>query len=155
MKQHHFNRSKLAKLMTFDDYLEIEKAYLEYVQITYPNYPENRITDVSDRLKGSRPSNTLQNCIVRYLLWTGNQAEQINTTGTYRKGIGWTPSGSTKGSADISATVKGRSVKIEVKIGRDVQSEAQQKYQNNIERAGGIYWIVKTFTEFLIKYKTL
>jgi hypothetical protein len=44
-------------------------------------------------------------------------------------GIQWTKGTSTAGSADISATIKGRSVKIEVKIGKDRQSEAQKKYQ--------------------------
>lgn len=62
--------------------------------------------------------------------------------------IEWRPSGSTKGSADISATIGGRSVKIEVKIGKDRQSEAQRRYQAAIEQAGGLYYIARDFTEF-------
>jgi hypothetical protein len=62
------------------------------------------------------------------------------------------PGTSTKGTADISATIKGRSVKIEVKIGKDKQSEAQKQYQSNIERAGGTYIIAKTFSEFMDWY---
>ena len=57
---------------------------------------------------------------------------------------------STAGSADISATIKGRSVKIEVKIGKDRQSEAQKRYQENIEKAGGTYYIAKNFDDFVI-----
>jgi len=54
----------------------------------------------------------------------------------------------TKGSADISATVQGKSVKIEIKWGHDRQSPSQAKYQSEIEKASGIYIIVHTFDEF-------
>jgi hypothetical protein len=67
-------------------------------------------------------------------------------------GIQWTKGTGTAGSADISATIKGRSVKIEVKIGKDRQSEAQKKYQEMIERAGGVYIIAKNFDEFVEWY---
>jgi hypothetical protein len=40
-------------------------------------------------------------------------------------------------------------VKIEVKIGKDRQSEAQKRYQENIEKAGGIYYIAKNFDDFV------
>lgn len=67
-------------------------------------------------------------------------------------GIQWTKGTGTAGSADISATIKGRSVKIEVKIGKDRQSDAQKKYQEMIERAGGVYIIAKNFDEFVEWY---
>ena len=53
----------------------------------------------------------------------------------------------TKGSADISATIHGKSVKIEIKWGHDRQSQAKAKYQSEIEKAGGIYLIVHTFDQ--------
>jgi hypothetical protein len=65
----------------------------------------------------------------------------------------WGKSTATKGSADISATILGRSVKIEVKIGRDRQSDDQKIYQEAIERSGGHYWIVKNFDDFYKKYE--
>lgn len=68
--------------------------------------------------------------------------------------IVWRKSNTTKGSADISATIAGRSVKIEVKIGPDRQSEAQRRYQAAIERAGGLYFIAKDFTSFVEWYNT-
>jgi hypothetical protein len=58
----------------------------------------------------------------------------------------------TPGSADISATIYGRSVKIEVKIGKDKQSVVQKQYQLMIEAAGGIYIISKTFDDFILWY---
>jgi hypothetical protein len=55
----------------------------------------------------------------------------------------------TPGTADISLTLKnGLSVKVEVKWGKDRQSEAQKKYQAKIEKSGGIYLIIHKFEEF-------
>lgn len=44
-------------------------------------------------------------------------------------------------------------MKIEIKHGKDRQSEAQKRYQADIEMAGGIYYIAKTFDEFYQWYK--
>jgi hypothetical protein len=68
--------------------------------------------------------------------------------------IQWLPGTITKGSADISATIYGRSVKIEVKI-RDKQSPDQKSYQLKIEKAGGYYWLVRSFPEFLNFYNKM
>lgn len=113
-------------------------------------------------------ANGCTRCIIDYLHYKGWQAERINTTGipidsrrqvtdiTGRtRTIGsltWRPSGSTIGSADISATINGRSVKIEVKIGKDRQSAAQRQYQAAIEQAGGLYYIARNFTTFVAWY---
>lgn len=45
-------------------------------------------------------------------------------------------------------TANGKAVKIEIKIGRDRQSEAQKRYQEQIERAGGLYVIATSFEQF-------
>jgi hypothetical protein len=79
-------------------------------------------------------------------------AREKKTTAGKVIGVTWTKGTSTAGSADISATIKGRSVKIEVKIGKDRQSEAQKRYQENIEKAGGTYIIAKDFDSFVEWY---
>jgi hypothetical protein len=115
-----------------------------------------------------RTANGLTKCTLDWLRLSGWQAERINVMGRpidrrrvvtdcigRKRQIGslqWIPSGSTPGSADISATVAGRSVKIEIKIGRDTQSEAQRKYQQDIEASGGVYIIAKDFEGFLKWY---
>ena len=67
--------------------------------------------------------------------------------------VEWRTSGTTKGSADISATIRGQSVKIEVKIGHDRQSDAQRDYQASVEQAGGVYYIARNFTDFVSWYQ--
>ena len=128
-----------------------------------------RLEQVTGNKHRDDTANELTRCIIDYIEYKGGQAERINTTGipidsrrqvtdiTGRtRNIGsltWRPSGSTVGSADISATINGRSVKIEVKIGKDRQSEAQRRYQQAIERAGGLYYIARNFTEFHSWYR--
>lgn len=102
-------------------------------------------------------ANGLTRCIIDFITLHGGQAERITVMGkpveqrtasgrTY--GVKWVQGQMTVGSADISATIQGRSVKIEVKIGADRQSEAQRRYQSDIERAGGIYYIARNFADF-------
>lgn len=129
-----------------------------------PEYPEHLLTIAP--LKDNS-ANGLTKCIITFLNGSGHFAERINTTGRYQvekkakdchgitrvveKGK-WIPGTGTKGSADISATIDGRSVKIEVKYGADRQSVAQRTYQQLTERAGGLYIIARTFDEFLVWY---
>jgi hypothetical protein len=139
----------------------LETAYLTN---KYPSVPLHALAYTAFK---DNSANELTKSIVKFLIMSGWQAERINTMGVYREakkvqdmdGISrvvgkgkYTPSGSTKGSADISATIYGRSVKIEVKYGRDVQSESQKKYQLAIEAAGGIYIIAREFDTFIEWY---
>ena len=117
-----------------------------------------------------KTANSLTKAIVKWINLNGYQAERISTSGRWvdnskvvtdvlgnQKKIGsgkYIKGSGTKGSADISATIKGRSIKIEVKM-KDKQSEAQKEYQKAIERAGGIYFIAKDFTSFYEFYSTL
>lgn len=81
------------------------------------------------------------------------EATRINNTGVPRQmpdgSIRWSTSNTRKGLADVRGTYKGRSLNVEVKIGRDRQSPAQIKEMQRIRNAGGIYWVVKSFPDFL------
>ena len=108
-------------------------------------------------------ANNLTKCIINFLHLSGHQAERINSTGRYLDGskvvkdclgrqmrIGsgkWIHGAGQKGTADISATIKGLSVKIEVKM-KDKQSPDQKIYQEQVERAGGLYFVARDFTSF-------
>jgi hypothetical protein len=131
---------------------------LQRYAITHPNYPQDYIPKTMYK---DSTANGLTRAICDFINYQGYQAERINTMGTAREkkttagkviGVTWTKGTSTAGSADISATIKGRSVKIEVKIGKDRQSDAQKRYQENIEKAGGIYIIAKDFDSFVEWY---
>lgn len=113
-------------------------------------------------------ANNLTRCIIDFLKLSGWQAERINNTGrridtqqTFIDVVGrsrtigsskWIKGTGTNGTADISATINGRSVKIEVKYNRDRQSEAQRTYQSQVQQAGGIYIVSSSFEQFLNWY---
>ena len=115
-------------------------------------------------------ANGLQRAIIDFLRFSGWQSERINCTGKMidntkvitdilgdRRSIGsvkWLPTSGQKGTADISATINGRSVKIEVKM-KDKQSLDQKRYEEQVIRAGGLYWICRSFEEFLNRYNDL
>jgi hypothetical protein len=137
----------------------LHQLKLQRYAITHPNYPQDYIPKTMYK---DSTANGLTRAICDYINYNGYQAERINTMGTAREkkttagkviGVTWTKGTSTAGSADISATIKGRSVKIEIKIGKDRQSDAQKRYQENIEKAGGTYIIAKDFDSFVEWYE--
>ena len=145
------NRDKLKAL-------ELEKLKEKYPSMRKEMIP---LTDWKDN-----SANNLTKCIIFWIKAMGGQAERISNQGQYRAGnkiqVGdtfkqlpgkWTPGTGTKGTADISATIRGRSVKIEVKYGSDRQSDAQKAYQQDVERAGGTYYIAKDFDSFVLWYE--
>lgn len=146
----------------------LKQSELAYKSIKYPTMPTELMATT---MHSDKDTNSLTRCVLDWLKFEGWQAERISTTGKYidsreqftdvlgrTRTIGsgkFIPGQGTKGSADISATIRGRSVKIEIKFGKDRQSDAQKRYQEQIESAGGIYIIVKTFDDFLITYDDL
>lgn len=154
--------------MTKENKTILTNLAMQDLKIKYPSFPEHAIpqpkyTDTT--------ANGLTKCVIDFLNLSGHQAERISSMGrmidkrkkstdilgrertigslTYIKGT------STNGTADISSIINGKSVKIEIKIGKDRQSEAQKKYQQATEKAGGIYLITKSFDEFMEQYKML
>ena len=146
----------------------LQALELDDLRLKYPSLDEKYMafTKWSDN-----SANALTKCVIAYITYKGGQAERISSQGQYREGakiqVGtgelayhkqlpgkWTPGQSTKGTADISATIRGRSVKIEIKQ-KDKQSEAQKQYQEKIESAKGIYYIARDFDTFVEWYDTL
>ena len=127
-------------------------------------YPEIRPELLAPFKFSDKTANGLTGCIIAFLRVKGMQAERINCTGrqidkrqTYTDVLGhtrqigslqWIPTNGTRGTADISATINGLSVKIEVKAGRDYQRPAQKEYQKQVEAAKGIYFIATSFDQF-------
>jgi hypothetical protein len=141
---------------------ELERMAFEKHKERYPNFPHPIKPKYTDRT-----SNGLTCCVIDYIEFRGFQAERINSTGRQldsRKSstdilgnvrtigsVKWIKGSGQVGTADISATIQGRSVKIEVKCeatGDNKQSQGQIDYQKQIEAAGGVYLIVRTFQEF-------
>ena len=139
----------------------LRKLAAGHEKAKYPHVPEYAFPP---RKYTDKTANGLTKCIIDFLKLSGWQAERIAVTGrlidnrqTYTDIVGnmktvgttkWIKSSMQAGTADISAIIKGRSVKIEVKIGQDRQRPKQKEYQRQVEAAGGIYLLIKTFEQF-------
>ena len=111
-----------------------------------------------------KTANGLTTFICNFLLWKRHRATRINSTGRLIDGtekgptgnvIGvkkWIPGSTRKGTADISATIQGRSVMIEIKVGNDKPSDYQMKEQQLERNAGGVYEFIKTPEMFFDLY---
>lgn len=150
------------------------EAKSNYLRVKHPLFTEQDIRCLNFVDKTDTNANGLTRCIIDFLTWNGHQAERINTMGRRidktkvatdivgrTRTIGsveWQKGTGTKGSADISATIKpkgvmyGVSVKIEVKIGRDKQSSHQRNYESQVNQAGGVYIIAKDMQGFIEWY---
>src|SRR5690606_17493843 len=122
-----------------------------------PSVPEYAIP----RMRFSdRTANGLTRCVLAWLRLHGHKAWRQGSEGRYRPGqtitdvLGrqrtmkgqWLP-GQNKGAADVACIINGRFCAVEVKM-KDKQSEAQRRYQEEVEASGGIYVIVRTFEDF-------
>jgi len=74
-----------------------------------------------------------------------NGAVYDRKKGVYRKGV------QRKGVPDIIGIIKGRFFGIEVKIGKDRQSADQKEVEKEIQAAGGVYFIAKSYDDYLKK----
>ena len=123
--------------------------------------------------KNDNSANGLTRCAIDFLTYNGHQAERINTMGRMKDNkrevkdvlgrtrivgsVEWQKGTGTKGSADISATIKptwskfGISVKIEVKM-KDKQSLDQKLYEQSINQAGGVYIIIRSLGDLMAWY---
>jgi len=109
-------------------------------------------------------ANALTRCIVDYLTFNGCYANRINSMGVARiekiklafgrtiEKVRYTSSATNLGTGDIHAIINGRHATIEVKYGRDTQSDKQKDEQGRIEKAGGLYFIAKDMQSFINWY---
>ena len=103
-----------------------------------------------------KSSNGLTKAIIQWITLNQGYAVRVSSAGRYLPGAKkFIPSTTKKGTADIHATINGRHASIEVKIGNDKMSEAQERTKQEVERAGGLYFIARDFDSFLEWYKRI
>ena len=126
----------------------LEKLYHAFKITQHPNVPAQWIPETKFR---DDKTNDLTKCVVAYTKAKGHFIERISSTGRYFNGK-WIPTSGTKGTADLSAVINGRAVKIEIKCRatKDRQSADQKKYQQQVEQAGAVYIIVRDFKEYFV-----
>jgi hypothetical protein len=141
---------------------ELNALNTNYLRSKYPSVPSHGLNP--KRYK-EKTSGDLTKSIKAAIELTGGQCERIANMGRtlnnrhsytdvlgHSKTIGsikYIPGTGTNGTADLSATISGRSIKIEIKIGSDKMSEAQKLYREKVEGAGGIYIVARSYSQFV------
>lgn len=117
-------------------------------QAKYPNVPTSALpaTTFTDKT-----ANGLTNAIIYDIQHVrGGAAYRINNGATYDRAKNIYRAGVTKrGVPDIIGVLDGRFVGIEVKIGADRQSSHQREVEVEINAAGGVYFIAKTYEQYV------
>ena len=149
---------------------ELKELAIQAHRAKHPGYP---LDCVYVRPYSDKSETELSRAIIDYLKFQGHFAERINTMGVpvdrrrivinsigQKQQIGslqWRKSTVTRGSADVSAVLKnnGQSLKIECKTKYGSQSADQIKYEIEVTKAGAIYWLVRSFEDFINKYELL
>jgi len=153
MTEAQFKRTRFAKVMEYNSFQRLDGRVQKY-----QTFPENCKIKTTDYFNGKSPANLLTAMVIFWMKYEGIYASRNNSTGIPMKqsngSIKWKPATGMKGSGDIYAVVSGgRSLWIEVKIGRDKQSEVQKKFEAAVIRQGALYWLVKTFEDFHEKWR--
>jgi len=128
-------------------------AHLHWQEHKYPEAFKSGFTH-DPQMPVVTKANGLTNFICNYLNWMGHRATRINVSGRKVKDK-WIRSTTRKGTADISATIAGKSVMIEIKIGRDKPSPDQLAEKIKERNAGGIYEFISSPEEFFELYDSI
>jgi hypothetical protein len=108
--------------------------------------------------------NGLINFMLSFLKWNNHRATRINNQGRiisgiepgeaggYFKTIKRIQSTTRNGTADVSATIKGRAVMLDAKVGMDKPSIAQLEEQELERASGGVYEFIHTPEEMITWY---
>lgn len=100
-------------------------------------------------------TNALTNQVINYLLYNGHFASRIQSQGQYSPTRGrWIKSKVRRGIGDIIACVNGKFWMIEIKTGKDRQSDFQKSVEQDVNKAGGVYLIVRTLGDFIGYYES-
>ena len=97
-------------------------------------------------------ANGLARCIEAWAKIHGAFYQRQNSQGQYDGRLKiWRKSGTTKGIADVQVTYKGKTFNLEIKVGKDRQSEVQKEVERKIKAAGGHYAIIRCFDDFILE----
>ena len=127
------------------------KKLLTALDIEYKirKYPNVNVKYIAPQKYTDATANGLTRMILDFIKFSGGMAERVNSMGIYDVKLQrFRPSGSRKGTSDIKALFNGKSLSIEVKIGRDRLSDNQRRYAEDVTKAGGLYFVATNFAEF-------
>ena len=134
---------------------ELREFAMQLNKGKYSNVPAHAVPKPQP-FKDSSANELTKSVIYDLIHVRGAAAYRINNVGiwdakrgTYRKG------GTVKGIPDIIGVIDGRFIGIEIKYGKDRQSADQKVVEQEIQGAGGVYFIAKSYADYLEKINDL
>lgn len=126
---------------------------LEAKQRQHPTVPAHAL--VKGKFSDAT-ANELTRAVIRCIELHGGYAVRINTQGQFNEKLQrWTTGTTRRGTADVHAVAFGLHLSIEIKVGRDRLSGAQQATAADVERAGGRYFVARDFEAFYAWFSAL
>ncbi len=121
-------------------------------------------TNLQKGKKKQSASNELTDQVIKHIKEIGGTARRVNSQGQWDPTKGqWRTGGMRRGFEDVDACLPykvyeytvGLKIAVEIKIGKDTQSEYQVKRQQELEAAGGIYIIASEIEKFKVDLKNI
>ena len=143
------NRTKKTPKPRYQKPASVKQLEIEYFEHKY----RQSSIPVQCRFKKAfrdDTANGLAGCVEAWCKVHGAFFQRMNSQGQYDGRLKmWRKSGTTKGIADVQVTYKGRTYNLEIKVGKDRQSEVQKEVERKIKAAGGHYAIIHCYDDFL------
>ncbi len=118
-----------------------QEAHRLWFQRSYPEAWESHYVDpVMPKIY---TANGLTTFAINFITYHGFRATRVAASGRMVKGK-WIKGPTRPGSSDVSATINGKSVMLEIKIGSDQPSDKQLNEQRRERNAGGVYEFVRS-----------
>jgi hypothetical protein len=92
-------------------------------------------------------ANDLTKCVIDFLRLKGHYCTRVQSQGQKRGNV-MTYGTTQRGTADVHACINKIHVSLEIKFGKDKQSEVQKQVQQEVEQSGGIYLLIRDFEQF-------
>ena len=121
--------SKLLTALQKLDNLSYQSKIEQFPNMPMKAIPRTKYSDAS--------ANDLTKSVIDFLRLKGHYATRIQSQGQKRGNV-MTFGTTRKGTADIHACINKIHVSIEIKYGKDKQSEFQKSVQKEVESSGGI-----------------
>lgn len=143
---------------------EAYQYLVDWIRQRYPNqpYPPAPETYFYKNVKHREYLSRWLECVITRILNNNDQtmAKKVETVGAkvknkYNEEIWIKKRASKVGEPDVCATVKGRTVYFEVKIGHDRLSDEQLEFHERARRAGCLVFTIRSVDEFITIYKSL
>jgi hypothetical protein len=132
---------------------ELKELERETKRKQYPNIPDHALPY---RTFSDATTNELTQSIIAWLTLNGHYCSRIQSQGQWNQRLKmFIKSNVKKGIGDIMAVVWGKTLMIEVKVGRDKLSEHQIKTQQQVAESGGLYYVARNFQDFFDFYQTI